>query len=136
MGEIDDLLASLKAEYEGKTSPPSAKREIDRPPAEMKTDSRTASGPSVPPPKSDPILQELQREYRERERRESIEREKEKVLREQRKKAALEERARKWLETLDPKSEEGRWFEEFSYSHESRLEAAIIYLDALRDVNG
>ncbi|MEG3436001.1 hypothetical protein V0288_02620 [Pannus brasiliensis CCIBt3594] len=133
MGEIDDLLASLKAEYEGKTSPTPAKvdREIDRPRAEVKTDP-----PPVPPSTSDPILQELQREYREREMREAIEREKERVLREQRKRAALQERAKKWLETLDPKSEEGRWFEEFSYSHESRLEAATIYLDALREVDG
>lgn len=39
--------------------------------------------------------------------------------------------AQKWLENLDPYSDEGLWFEEFSSSYSSRLDAAIDYLAVL-----
>ena len=54
-------------------------------------------------------------------------------LREQRRKAALKEKAQKWLQNLNPRTEEGRWFEEFSYSYESKLKAAIDYLEAMEE---
>ena len=50
---------------------------------------------------------------------------------EQRRKAALQEKAAQWLKTLNPRSEEGKWFEEFSYSYDSKLAAAIDYLEAM-----
>jgi hypothetical protein len=53
--------------------------------------------------------------------------------REQRRKAALQQHAQQWLKNLNPNSEEGRWFEEFSYSYESKLTAAIDYLEAMRE---
>lgn len=52
---------------------------------------------------------------------------------EQRRRQALRQQAQKWLEQLDPHSPEGLWFEEFSYSYESKLEAAIDYLAALKE---
>jgi hypothetical protein len=36
-----------------------------------------------------------------------------------------------WLKSLDPNSEEWLWFEQFAYSYESKVEAAIDYLKAL-----
>lgn len=54
-------------------------------------------------------------------------------LREQRRKEALREKAKKWLKNLNPRSEEGKWFEEFSYSYEDKLQAAIDYLEAMRE---
>ncbi len=53
--------------------------------------------------------------------------------REQKRKAALQQKAQQWLKTLNPNSEEGRWFEEFSYSYDSKLAAAIDYLEAMRE---
>lgn len=53
--------------------------------------------------------------------------------REQRRKAALRDKAQQWLKTLNPRSEEGQWFEEFSYSYDSKLAAAIDYLEAMRE---
>ena len=52
-------------------------------------------------------------------------------LRRQRTRKALTRQAQQWLKNLDPNSDEGLWFEEFSYSYESKLEAAIDYLEAL-----
>jgi uncharacterized protein (DUF3084 family) len=120
MGEIDDILASLKAEYEEKKTPiaPEANKR----------------SPSPAPANREPILEELRQEHREREQQEKIRQEQEKARTEQRRRSALERKAQEWLKTLDPKSDEGRWFEEFAYSHESPLEAAMIYLDALREV--
>jgi len=54
-------------------------------------------------------------------------------LRKRRRKEALREDAKEWLARLDPKSEEGKWFQEFSYSYENKLQAAVDYLEALRE---
>jgi hypothetical protein len=43
--------------------------------------------------------------------------------------------AQQWLKQLKPKSNEGRWFEEFVCNYESRLEAAIEYLEVLDDLD-
>lgn len=43
--------------------------------------------------------------------------------------------AQQWLKTIDPKSTEGRWFEEFGCNYDSRLDAAIAYLEALQEVD-
>ena len=49
--------------------------------------------------------------------------------------AELTEQAATWLKNLNPKSNEGRWFEEFACNYSSRLEAAIDYLEALSEVD-
>ncbi|MEM8828499.1 MAG: hypothetical protein AAGE96_03975 [Cyanobacteria bacterium P01_G01_bin.19] len=54
-------------------------------------------------------------------------------LRERRRQEALRDKALVWLKKLNPTSEEGRWFEEFSYSYEDKLQAAIDYLEAMRE---
>jgi hypothetical protein len=41
------------------------------------------------------------------------------------------QQAETWLKNLDPNSEEWLWFEQFAYSYESKVEAAIDYLKAL-----
>lgn len=41
--------------------------------------------------------------------------------------------AKKWLNQLQPYSEEGMWFEQFAESYPTRLDAAIDYLKALKD---
>ncbi|MEM6612940.1 MAG: hypothetical protein AAF652_11935 [Cyanobacteria bacterium P01_C01_bin.72] len=68
-----------------------------------------------------------------RRQQELVELKKQEELRNKRRKAALKEDAKKWLAKLDSRSEEGRWFEEFSYSYENKLQAAIDYLEALRE---
>ena len=68
-----------------------------------------------------------------RRQQELIELQQQEELRNRRRKEALREDAKKWLTKLDPKSEEGRWFQEFSYSYENKLQAAIDYLEAMRE---
>jgi hypothetical protein len=72
--------------------------------------------------------QERQRQRQEQEKQHRLE-----ALRQQRR-AELAGKAQKWLKQLNPKSEEGRWFDEFACGYESRLEAAIDYLEALQSV--
>ncbi len=69
----------------------------------------------------------------QRRERELIEAQKREELRERRRKEALRKKAQQWLKNLDLRSPEGRWFEEFSYSYEDKLQAAIDYLEALRE---
>ncbi len=61
----------------------------------------------------------------------TIEEIKQEELNKQRRQKALLKQAQQWLKKLDPYSDESLWFEEFAYSYESKLEAAIDYLDAL-----
>ena len=69
----------------------------------------------------------------QRRQQELIEAQKRAELRELRRKKALREKAQQWLKNLNPRSEEGKWFEEFSYSYEDKLQAAIDYLEAMRE---
>jgi hypothetical protein len=71
---------------------------------------------------------EQQRQQQEREKQRRLE-----ALRKQRR-AELAEQAKQWLAKISPKSEEGLWFEEFACNYDSRLEAAIDYLEALQTV--
>lgn len=59
---------------------------------------------------------------------------KQEKLKEERKRKALTDRAKEWLKNLNPKSPEGIWFEEFSYGYDTKLEAAIDYMEALKEV--
>jgi len=43
--------------------------------------------------------------------------------------------ARKWLTKLNPRSEEGREFEEFFCSYEDKLQAAIYYLESVSETS-
>ena len=68
-----------------------------------------------------------------RRQQELIEAQRREELRERRRKEALREKAQEWLKNLNMRSEEGKWFEEFSYSYEDKLQAAIDYLEAMRE---
>ncbi len=47
----------------------------------------------------------------------------------------LRSQAQQWLDQLDVKSTEGRWFDEFRCNYDSQLEAAIAYITALQEVD-
>jgi hypothetical protein len=103
---------------------------------------------------SNPLLAEMKSRYEERDwaaamkqqqelqaaeqRRQKQAQEKQRRLEELRlkRRAELSEQAQAWLKQFDPRSTEGRWFEEFACGYESRLEAAIDYLEALHSVDG
>ena len=77
--------------------------------------------------------QQARIEEQKRRERELIEARKREELRERRRKEAMREKAQQWLKNLNSRSEEGQWFEEFSYSYEDKLQAAIDYLEAMRE---
>lgn len=121
--DLDRLLAEVKAEVESPIAPtPSPATGHVRVPSQAITPSSSSPGEKA-------CLQELQAEYQQKQR----EQEKLQEQRQQRQQEALKQKAQEWLKKLDPKSEEGKWFEEFAYSHTSRLEAAMDYLAALRE---
>jgi hypothetical protein len=47
----------------------------------------------------------------------------------------LRQQAQAWLQKLDKRSVEGRWFEDFACHYESPLDAAIEYFVALQEIN-
>jgi len=100
----------------------------------------------------DQLLSHVQRQYAEQDRLQTLQQEQERLEAErqyqqaerdkqrrlealqQQRRANLAHQAEAWLKQLKPRSEEGLWFEEFACNYESRLEAAIEYLEALESV--
>ena len=136
---------------ETKRSPAQQTSPLDSLLEEVKADLENPKSYSPPPLSStspqkvsflqdNPLLQDLKTEYRQKEQLEQ-QRQQQEILeqqrlekeRQQRKRQVLRQQAQDWLKKLNPRSEEGRWFEEFSCSYKDKLEAAIDYLEALRD---
>lgn len=143
----DDLLAQIKAEYQEKDQgkPPEKKPLLDEddlksPARNSSTYQPISSSQSSRSPVEDAMLSELKAEFEEQEheaeRKRQQQRQEEELKakqREQRKRDALKQQAQEWLNNLKPHSDEGLWFEEFAYSYSSKLEAAMDYLQALRE---
>ncbi|MEC4982553.1 MAG: hypothetical protein SAK42_00420 [Oscillatoria sp. PMC 1076.18] len=143
---LDDLLAEVESEVtENKPNQAKPQNQVP-PPQQVKRPSKPRSNQH-----SRNFLGELKSEFEEKQREEEKlrqeqlqeqqrqeqlrqkEQQRQAQLREQRRRKALESKAKEWLKNLHPNSEEGLWFEDFSYSYESKLEAAIDYLEALRE---
>ena len=176
MNEMDDLLAQIKAEYEPKKPPSSAKakqnkfqkdlenqsdREMDNilsdlkaeftqekpqnkgksPQSSTKSDFKIPSSSTRSPSTfNNNLLEDLKEEYQEKDReaqqrkqQELQEQQRREQQKKQRRRQALRQEAQKWLQNLDLNTDEGLWFEEFSYAYDSKLEAAIDYLEAIRE---
>jgi multidrug efflux pump subunit AcrA (membrane-fusion protein) len=150
MDEIDKLLAGIGEPLPVRKSTPPI--EPTKPLVTAAIDDLLAQQPSLTPPNPPPMddlltqvkaeqdekaqaellrQQEIEREQKQQERLKQQRLEQLKAQRRQESRQAAEQ----WLKKLKPKSEEGRWFEEFACNYESRLEAAIDYLEALEDVD-
>lgn len=159
MESIDDLLAQVKAEYQEQEQ---GKQPKKQPLFEEEFKSSLPVSPTSQPqslsqnwisPAEESLLAQVKAEFEEQQHAEELKRQqqhreeqlrKEQQLREeqlraqqrrQRRREALTQEATEWLKKLNPRSEEGLWFEEFSYSYPSKLEAAIDYLEALRETH-
>jgi hypothetical protein len=165
MGEIDDLLAQIKNEYESeqqpqqlssanpklpqeqqKTSPldnllAEVKQEVEeqkRQPNQYSLSDRIDRESSFR--SEDNLITQLQQEFQEAEKieqqrkQQQLEKEKQRQQKqEQRRRQELEKQAQEWLKNLKPNSDESLWFQEFSYAYDSKVEAAIDYLQAIRE---
>lgn len=124
---VDHLLEQLKEEIEENKPQPT-------PPKKISSPSRFT--PPIEPSLSQDLRLEYQEkdqikaEHQQREIKENQRLEEQRLLK---KREALKEKALIWLKQLNPKSDEGKWFEEFSYSYDSKVEAAMHYLEALRE---
>ena len=160
MESIDDLLAQVKAEYQEQAQGKPAQKQPLFQEEEFKpsvpvppTYQPQSSAQNWISPAEESLLAQVKAEFEEQQRAEELKKQqqhteeqlrKEQQLREeqlrveqrrQRRREALTQEATEWLKNLKPRSEEGLWFEEFSYSYPSKLEAAIDYLEALRETH-
>ncbi|GFE69707.1 salt stress protein, Slr1339 family [Chroococcus sp. FPU101] len=124
---VDNLLTQLKGEIKDNQPQPT-------------TSKKTSSHSRFTSPVEPNLFQELRSEYQdkdqieaERQQQEIKEKQRLNEQRDQKKQKALKEKAQNWLKQLNSKSDEGKWFEEFSYSYDSKIEAAMQYLEALRE---
>jgi hypothetical protein len=99
-----------------------------------------------PPPQAsaatDRVLAQLKQEYKQQKQdvdaqlhntEDIVRQERVAEQRRQQRRKALQRKAEAWLKELDIQSDEGLWFEEFAYSYDSRLAAAMDYLQALEE---
>lgn len=124
---VDHLLSQLKGDIKENKPQPTPSKNI-------------SSQSRLTQPIEPSLFVDLRSEYQEkdqiaaerqqREIKENQRLEKQRLLK---KREALKEKALIWLKQLNPKSDEGKWFEEFSYSYDSKVEAAMHYLEALRE---
>jgi hypothetical protein len=149
MESIDDLLAQVKAEYQEqeqakqpKQKPLFQEEEFKSPPPVSSTYQPQPSQQKWVSAAEDNLLAQVKAEFEEQARAEELKKQQqlreEQLLKEQRRKRereALTQEATEWLKNLNLRSEEGLWFEEFAYSYPSKLEAAIDYLQALRETH-
>jgi hypothetical protein len=137
---IDKFLTELKTEVPGRERKPSTPESVkvnsgDRDKLIAEIDREYQKQARLREEKLAAIQRQREASIAEQKRREQelIAAQKLEEQREQRRKAALQQHAQQWLKNLNPNSEEGRWFEEFSYSYDSKLAAAIDYLEAMRE---
>lgn len=146
---LDGLLGQLAEETQRSVRADLSKR--SSPPSQAQTPS--AGSTEITRSAEMSLLAEIQAQYAEHDRANALrqqqatqaaerkqqqqDREKQRRLEQlrQQRRAALAKQAEAWLRRLNPRSEEGLWFDEFACGYESRLEAAIDYLEALQDVN-
>ncbi|MBD1835967.1 hypothetical protein H6F61_25590 [Cyanobacteria bacterium FACHB-472] len=152
MESIDDILASVKAEYEVKDNPkllhnPQQLKEKLVNPHAIAPSVKVVENLPLQPGKNnlsssheDRVIAQVKAEFEEQEKAQKLKQQQQlaekKIKQEQIKhqqREALASQAKEWLKNLNPLSEEGLWFEEFAYAYPSKLDAAIDYLQALRE---
>jgi hypothetical protein len=161
LGQLgEDTRRSVRTELSKQPTPPKPpSTSSSSPPISLQTFGERLSAPGMQQTPEKSLLADLKAHYQERDQAEALKRQQElrqqeqqrqqqkrdkerqerekqhrlEVLRKQRR-AELAEKAKNWLKHLNPRSEEGRWFYEFACGYESRLEAAIDYLEALQSV--
>lgn len=132
---IDDLLADMDGRPTPRAVSPAPISPAPVPPA-----SPQKSAPAVQPsPRRDAgldnLLADMKSTYQEQDQAAALkqqqqqqeEQRRQEALKRQ-KQAAVAKQAEEWLKTLDIRSGEGAWFEEFAAKYPSRVEAAIEYL--------
>lgn len=138
---LDHLLAKIDGQEASPTSPTS-KLPISKLPTSnpVQTPDRLLDAEKRLPPAStkdstDDLLTEIKAIYQEYDRAEDLktqqqrqEEQQQQVMLKRQRQVAIVKKAEAWLKTLDAKSSEAAWFEEFASKYASRIEAAVDYL--------
>lgn len=150
LSEKDSLIEQVKAEMEPQSPKPLLSANDLITPTPVNYSPQSSVTPSISPVEES-LLSDIKNEFKEQQKAEELKRQQQIIEEEQRKereqqeakrreeqkrqrrREALKNEAEEWLKKLNPRSEEGRWFEEFSYGYASKLEAAIDYMEALRE---
>lgn len=155
MDSIDKLLAQIKAEYQKsdlqeqpKKQPPSKQEssldsllnELEAEPQPVKQQQIPLAQKNEAPLNS--LLSDIKADYEAQARAEEQLRQEQLKAESHRKQQlkqqeleGLKRRAIALLKKLDPLSTEGLWFEKFAENYDSKLEAAIVYLQDLQENN-
>jgi hypothetical protein len=122
---IDDLLRSL-----GEPAQPIVQDQL---PASPPSFARSVPVPEIQSYQQEQVAMELVAQEQQQQQARLYE-QRQAALAQQRRQD-LRQQAQAWLQKLDKKSVEGRWFEDFACHYESPLDAAIEYFVALQEIN-
>jgi hypothetical protein len=81
------------------------------------------------------LLQEVKQEVEQETKKTQLKDQQEKQAQQVRMQALREKEAQDFLRTLTPNSKDARWFEQFATHYATRQEAAIAYLQSLRELD-
>jgi hypothetical protein len=129
---LDSLLAEVKQEVEEQITKP--KQDLSPHRYDLDNNDMFTSR------SQDNLLSQVKQEFQDKEQieqqhqQQQLQEEKQRQQKqERRRRQELEKQAKEWLKNLKPNSDESLWFQEFSYAYESKIEAAIDYLQAIRE---
>jgi hypothetical protein len=125
---IDDLLQSL-----GEPAKQTVRDQLRALPPPSASFTRSLPIPEIQSYQQEQIAMELAAQEKQQQQARRYE-QRQAALAQQRRQD-LQQQAQTWLQKLDKKSVEGRWFEDFACHYESPLDAAIEYFVALQEIN-
>jgi hypothetical protein len=125
---IDDLLRSL-----GEPAQQTARDQLPTAPPPPASFSRSLPVPEIQSYQQAQVAIELATHKKQQQQAQMYEQRQ--VALAQQRRQELRQQAQAWLQKLDKKSAEGRWFEDFACHYESPLDAAIEYFVALQEIN-
>jgi cell division septum initiation protein DivIVA len=125
---IDDLLRSL-----GEPAKQTVRDQLQASPPTSASLARSLPVPEIQSYQQEQVAIELAAQEKQQQQARMYE-QRQAALAQQRRQD-LRQQAQAWLQKLDKKSVEGRWFEDFACHYESPLDAAIEYFVALQEIN-
>jgi hypothetical protein len=125
---IDDLLRSL-----GEPAKQTVRDQLQASPPPPASFARSLPVPEIQSYQQEQLAKDLAAQEQQQQQARMYE-QRQAALAQQRRQD-LRQQAQAWLQKLDKKSVEGRWFEDFACHYESPLDAAIEYFVALQEIN-
>jgi hypothetical protein len=125
---IDDLLQSL-----GEPVKQTVREQLQASPPPHTSFARSLPVPEIQSYQQEQVVRDMAAQEKQHQQARMYEQRRAALA--QQRRQDLRQQAQAWLQEIDRKSAEGRWFEDFACHYESPLDAAVEYFAALQEIN-